>query len=278
MPEASPLASTMMSGTTPKCSAANILPVRPMPDCTSSNTSRMPCASHSARRPAQELGAAARCSRLRPAPARPRWPPRRRAPPVREQLALDAVGVAVLGVVHAGQQRAEVLAVLRLAGGQRQRAQACARESRRGTRSAAARRVWWRASLIAASTASVPELVRNVCQPARSARPADCRARQRGQPLAQRAVARVVEVGAADVDQRPRPAPRWPPPPAGWQWPVDAVATPAWRRGRRCRRRPRPCSRRRAPPSAGRQWISDGDRCGLARGDHLARLRARAAR
>ena len=50
-PEPRPFASVMMSGMTPKCSAANILPVRPMPDCTSSKISRMPCRSHSARKP-----------------------------------------------------------------------------------------------------------------------------------------------------------------------------------------------------------------------------------
>ena len=49
MPDAIPLASRITSGTTPKCSAANILPVRPMPDCTSSNTSRMPWRSAIAR-------------------------------------------------------------------------------------------------------------------------------------------------------------------------------------------------------------------------------------
>ena len=42
-PEAMPLAIDRMSGFRPKCSDANILPVRPMPDCTSSTTSRMPC-------------------------------------------------------------------------------------------------------------------------------------------------------------------------------------------------------------------------------------------
>ena len=36
-----------MSGRTPQCSAANILPVRPMPLCTSSKMSRIPCRSHS---------------------------------------------------------------------------------------------------------------------------------------------------------------------------------------------------------------------------------------
>jgi len=33
-PEAIPLATVMMSGTTPKCSKANHVPVRPKPDCT----------------------------------------------------------------------------------------------------------------------------------------------------------------------------------------------------------------------------------------------------
>ncbi len=49
MPEAMPLAVAMMSGSTPKCSIANIFPVRPMPDCTSSATSSIPCFFVSAR-------------------------------------------------------------------------------------------------------------------------------------------------------------------------------------------------------------------------------------
>ena len=124
MPEASPLASTMTSGTTPKCSAANILPVRPMPDCTSSNTSRMPCRSQIARRPGQEL--ARRHDVAAFAQHRLDDDGRHvlRADRAREQIPLDAVQVAVVGVVHARQQRAEVLAVLALAGGQRQRPQA----------------------------------------------------------------------------------------------------------------------------------------------------------
>ena len=36
MPEAMPLAMQTTSGSMPQCSIANILPVRPMPDCTSS--------------------------------------------------------------------------------------------------------------------------------------------------------------------------------------------------------------------------------------------------
>ena len=71
------------------------------------------------------------------------------------------------------------------------------------------RRVWWRASLIAASTASVPELVRKVCQ--WCALGADRAARQLAELLAEGAVAGIVEVGAADVDQQLAPAPRSPP-------------------------------------------------------------------
>ena len=37
-----PLATVMTSGTTPQCSTANILPVRPKPHITSSSTSRTP--------------------------------------------------------------------------------------------------------------------------------------------------------------------------------------------------------------------------------------------
>jgi hypothetical protein len=42
MPDAMPFAVATTSGSTPKCSIANILPVRPMPDCTSSATSTIP--------------------------------------------------------------------------------------------------------------------------------------------------------------------------------------------------------------------------------------------
>ena len=42
-PDAMPLATHKISGTTFQCSQANILPVRPMPVCTSSATNRMPC-------------------------------------------------------------------------------------------------------------------------------------------------------------------------------------------------------------------------------------------
>ena len=42
-PDAIPLAIAMTSGSTPVNSIANIFPDRPMPDCTSSATSRIPC-------------------------------------------------------------------------------------------------------------------------------------------------------------------------------------------------------------------------------------------
>ena len=45
-----------MSGWTPQCSTAHILPVRPVPDWTSSATSRMPCLSHRLARRGQEAG------------------------------------------------------------------------------------------------------------------------------------------------------------------------------------------------------------------------------
>ena len=48
-PPAMLLASVIRSGTTPLCSTANSLPVRPAPACTSSAMSRMPWASQTAR-------------------------------------------------------------------------------------------------------------------------------------------------------------------------------------------------------------------------------------
>ena len=49
-PLAMPLPAVTMSGATPSCSIAHIVPLRPMPDCTSSQTSRMPWRSQSSRR------------------------------------------------------------------------------------------------------------------------------------------------------------------------------------------------------------------------------------
>ena len=49
-PEAMPFAIATMSGSTPKCSIANIFPVRPIPDCTSSVTRSIPCFCVNARR------------------------------------------------------------------------------------------------------------------------------------------------------------------------------------------------------------------------------------
>ena len=55
-PAARLLAMVIRSGTTPKCSIANILPVRPKPVWISSAISTMPCSSHSARSQLHGLG------------------------------------------------------------------------------------------------------------------------------------------------------------------------------------------------------------------------------
>ena len=49
MPLAMPLAMQTMSGSTPECSIAHHLPVRPTPHCTSSATSKIPWRSQMAR-------------------------------------------------------------------------------------------------------------------------------------------------------------------------------------------------------------------------------------
>ena len=56
MPEAMPFADVMMSGSTPKFSIAHHLPVRPMPDWTSSAMSMMPYLVHISRRRGKKLG------------------------------------------------------------------------------------------------------------------------------------------------------------------------------------------------------------------------------
>ena len=133
-PEAMPLANSTTSGRTPKASAANGRPVRPTPHCTSSNTSRMPCASHRSRRPGQPGPRRRARSRPRPAPARRSW--RRRwsggACSVEQLVELGQRGRAAASsawraragtqygrVVDAGQQRLVALAVLALGRGER---------------------------------------------------------------------------------------------------------------------------------------------------------------
>jgi len=46
IPDPSALDMQVISGSTPKCSAAHILPVRPIPAWTSSSTRRIPCERH----------------------------------------------------------------------------------------------------------------------------------------------------------------------------------------------------------------------------------------
>ena len=54
-PDAMPFAIVTMSASRPKCSHANILPVRPMPDCTSSAISSMPCLRRQLAQPLMKL-------------------------------------------------------------------------------------------------------------------------------------------------------------------------------------------------------------------------------
>ena len=55
-PAAIDLATVIRSGSTPKCSIAKNLPVRPKPDCTSSAISTMPNSSAISRRPGRNAG------------------------------------------------------------------------------------------------------------------------------------------------------------------------------------------------------------------------------
>ena len=77
MPLAIPLATARMSGTTSKCSAAHILPVRPMPRLHFVEDQQNAVLLGHARQFVEELSAAARRIRPRPAPVPPRW---RRSP------------------------------------------------------------------------------------------------------------------------------------------------------------------------------------------------------
>ena len=217
-----------------------------MPLCTSSNTSRMPCRSQSARSPRQET-----LGRDDVAPfAQHRLDHdggdvvgRRHR---REQLD-DALQIAVGGVKDVGQEGAEAAPVLRLAGGERQRAQ--------------------RPAVKAAAKGDDPRPLRVV--------PGQLQRRlHRFGPRVGEERLPVVGVGADPLGQRPqllaesrrsrgsesrcrrcgsapRPARPSPPPPPG-----DSARSTPWprrprRRGRRCRRRPPPCSPTRAGPSAG---------------------------
>ena len=57
-PEAMPFAIAMMSGSTSQYSIANIFPDRPIPDCTSSATSKIPCLVVSSRSRCRNSGGA----------------------------------------------------------------------------------------------------------------------------------------------------------------------------------------------------------------------------
>ena len=121
-PLAMPLAVSRMSGSTPQCSIAHILPVRPAPDWISSATSRMPCLSQIPRRPWQEAVLGDDVAAL----ALDRLDEDRRDLAGRDELVeqdlvepAQVVDLAERGVVDAGQQRPEAGVVLGLGGGQR---------------------------------------------------------------------------------------------------------------------------------------------------------------
>ena len=125
MPEAMPLAVSRMSGSTPQCSTAHILPVRPAPDWTSSAISRMPCASQMSRRPWQEAVLRDDVAAL----ALDRLDDDRRDLVGRRELVeqhlvepAQVLDPAVRSVEDARQQRAEAGVVLGLRRGQRDRA------------------------------------------------------------------------------------------------------------------------------------------------------------
>ena len=136
MPLAIPLPARRMSGSTPKCSTAHIFPVRPIPDCTSSQTSRIPCRSQRSRRAREPAVGRHDVATL----AEDRLHDDRRhlgrgdEPLHQEALDVVIVGeplgsragrepdvaaVAVVGVQHARQQRTEPGSVRGLRRGQR---------------------------------------------------------------------------------------------------------------------------------------------------------------
>ena len=117
---------------------------------------------------------------------------------VREQLFLDAGRVAPVGVEHAWQQGTEVLSVLGLAGGQGQGAQSAAMKAApKGDDGAAPRVV---ASQLEGGLDRLGSRVGEKRLPRESLRRRQAR-RQAVQPLAHGAIAAIVEIGAADVDQ-----------------------------------------------------------------------------
>ena len=164
----------------------------------------------------------------------------------REQL-LDAGGVAVRRVIHAGQQRPEAPPVLRLARRQRQRPErapveaAAERDDSRPPRVVARqldRRLDRLGARVGQERLPVMLLRARCAGPARRAARTSrrspgsgsrCRRCGSAPPPARRSRRRSRDGSAPSTRSRRRPR----------------------RPGRRCRRRPRPCSRTRAAPSAG---------------------------
>ena len=222
MPDAIPLAASTMSGTTPVCSAANILPVRPMPALHLVEHQQDAVAIGDRAQPAQEL----RRRHDVAAFAQHRLDDDRRdvvgRGHRREQL-LDAGGVAVRRVIHAGQQRPEAPPVLRLARGQRQRPErpavkAAAERDDARPPGVVARQLDRRLDRLGARVGQerLPVMAdwARCAGPARRAARTSRRSPGSGSPCRR--------CGSA-----PRPARRSRRRPPGWQCPVEAVATPA---------------------------------------------------
>ena len=143
----------------PACWKANQVPVRPMPVCTSSRTSSAPCVGG-------ELAGQPQVGRVRPRSRRPRPGSARgrRAATSSVTAARRAASSPNGTCVDAGGQRLERLAVGRLVRSARGRPW-CGR-GRRPRRDDARCGRCRRASLNAASTASVPELAKKTAEPA----------------------------------------------------------------------------------------------------------------
>src|SRR6185312_150143 len=114
-PPPSGFASVNMSGTTPVCSAANNVPVRPRPHCTSSKISALPVASQRARRNARKSVGTGRT------PPSPCTGYDHGGRPLGDRLCR---GLAIeRDDLHIGQQRLEGAAIVRPVGGRKRREQ-----------------------------------------------------------------------------------------------------------------------------------------------------------
>ena len=227
-PEAIALGEQHDVGRTPNVSAANGRPVRPMPVCTSSKTSRMPWRSHRSRSPASHAtrrhDVAALAEDGLHDHRRRRWSAgacerraARRARPASSRRRRRSATVGV-GARDAAEQRLVALAVLALGRREASRRRGCGRGRPAGRRRRPGRPVTWRASLMAPSTASAPELQKNTCGSAKNGH-------SRAEPLGQLdhcpSVWATTEVWISVAACASMAATT-----AGWQWPMLVTAMP----------------------------------------------------